>query len=239
MDIQKELTFLKEVTLGLFNKKEVAFNLCVKPYSKGGHLIEILIVNDNSTTSGNNQRLELYYTTSNNTVHVGLQNYAVSFDKITKTVDKEDILSYMKDLMNSSEGKEKKPFPEEDDAVDFYAILEALSSQVFSDKDLFEINSWRKTIYLYEALKVDYGTLVNALHVHGGIGSVSSMSSLHDITTTVELGTIPDTNRTHLMVQSNIANSPTYPAGIYENATVDMFVKSVIEQYQGAWNQKK
>lgn len=238
MDIQKEVTFFKEVTLGLFNKKEVSFNLCVKPHSKGGHLIEILIVNDDSTTSGNNQRLELYYTTSNNTVHVGLQNYAVSSDKITKTVDKEDIPSYMKDLMNSPIGKEKKPFPEEDDAVDFYAILEELSSKVFSD-DLFEINGWRKTIYLYEALKVGYGTLINALHVHGGVGSVSRISSLHDITTCVEFGTIPDTNRTHLMVQSNIATSPIYPAGVYNDATVDMFVKSVIEQYQGAWNQNK
>jgi hypothetical protein len=238
MTNQKEFDFLKEATTGLFNKKGVSFDFGAKPYSKGGHLVQILIVNGESSTHGNHQRLELSYLTSGDTIHVSLLNNSVAYDKVSKEVKKEEIQSYMEELLNSPRGKGEKPFSQENDVIDFYAILNSLSNQVFSN-DFFEFNGWRKTIYLHEELKVGYSTLINELHVHGGVGSVSNMGDLHDITTTIELGTKPDTNKTYLNVHSSIATSPKYPKGIYENATVDMFVQAIIEQYQGAWNQNK
>ncbi|PLS19349.1 hypothetical protein CVD28_02740 [Bacillus sp. M6-12] len=237
MDFQKELEFLKEATVGLFNKKGVSFDFGAKPYSTGGHVVRILIVNGDSSTHGNHQRLELSYLTAKDTIHVSLLNNSVTYEKVSKEVKKEVIQSYMNELLDSPRGKGEKSFSEENDVIDFYAILNTLSDQVFSN-DFFEFNSWKKTIYLHEELKVGYNALNNELHVHGGVGSVAKMGDLHDITASIELGTLPETNKTYMNVHSSIAPSPTYPKGVYEEATVDMFVQSVIEQYQGAWNKK-
>lgn len=237
MDIQKELIFLQDVTLGLLNKKGISFEVKTRPYADTEKVVTILIVNDKTSSSASYQRLQISYRTSEPTVNVRFSNN--SFDCISKEVSKEDTSSYIQDLLNSPKGKENKEISWEDDKVDFYDILRTLSHEVFSTNDFFELNVGKRTLYLRKRLGAEYDSLTDAFYVNGGVGSASDINGLHGITTTVEIGKLPKDDKTYLLVQSNIAESPVYPAGMHEDATFDMFAQSVIEQYQNAWNRKK
>ncbi|PGT90021.1 hypothetical protein [Bacillus thuringiensis] len=238
MNIKNELEFLHQVTLGLFNKKGISFDCCTRPFSKGGIQVKTLIVNDDSTGSGNYQRLEITYNTTGDTVYTKFSNNSL-FEFVTKEVPKEEAHHYLTDLLNSPAGKENKEILWTDGEIDFYDVLETLADQMFTSKELFEFNAWKKSIYLHDALNVGYRDLENEYHVHGGVGSAPNYDGLHTITTNVEMGTKPNDGGTYLQVYKDIAENPTYPRGVYENATLEMFVQAVIEQYQGAWNRTK
>lgn len=249
MDIMKELEFLKKVTLGLFNKKGVSFALNVQPSRENGRYFDILIVNDPTTTSGNVLRLKITYSTVSDNVRVNLEVNSHGFEfesyKVGEWVDKEGMETYLTNLLHEAKEKADNAFSEEDDAVDFYGILEQLSDDMFFTPDLFEFNGWKQEIYLHEDLgkkfpeyDIPYQSLVNVFHVHGGVGRVQRMADLHAITTSIELGTLPQNNKVYLDVHSTIAKDSTIPKGLYEDSSIEQFIQAVVEQYKGAWNKE-
>ncbi|MBQ0139388.1 MAG: hypothetical protein KBT36_08835 [Kurthia sp.] len=235
MDIQKELDFIKAVTVGLLNKKGISFDFGTRPRSDG-HLVRILIVNDVTSGGGNYQRIQLSHLTSSTDVHINFTNHFIAE---SHSVAKEDAPAFLKALLASPKGRENKEISSEDDVVDFYKIFATLSEQVFSLKESFELNHWKKDLHLYKTLNKGYNSL-DAYHVHGGVGSAANYDQLHCITTGIDFGTIPEDGKSYMQVYSDIAEGDTkYPLGLYENATADMFAQAITEQYQYAYNRTK
>lgn len=239
MNIQKELNFIKEITLGLLNKKGISFELGTRPLTTGdGHLIKILMVNAHSSIVANYQQIQISYITSKDFVFIHFLNGSDNVG--CGEIKKSEAPHFLKKLLDSKKGKERKEFSSEDDVIDFYNLFSTLSEQIFSSNDMFELNHWKADSRLSNALNREYNSLINPLHIHGGIGTVTNYDQLHTITTTIDFGTVPEDGTTYLGVHNNIADgTPKYPEGIYPNATLDMFLEAVIEQYQKAWNRTK
>jgi hypothetical protein len=244
MSNKTQLDFLQQVTLGLFNKKGTSFNLHTQPY---GHtekkIVKVLIVNDVTTSNGGVLHVEISYVTTHPTVVFTING--VNFETINKEVAKTEAVAFLKAVLKEVKYTEKNVFSRYNDKIDFYNILNELHKEVFGLDEKFEFNAWRKTIYMKDALTsklsqylIGYGTLTDSLHVHGGVGTVATMNEIHDITTTVELATVPQNGIAYLGLVKNIAKNPLTPPGIYDHGNVERFSNIVIEQFKNAWNKK-
>ncbi|MEC2463591.1 hypothetical protein P9X10_01570 [Bacillus cereus] len=237
MDKKNELDFIKQVSAGWFNKNGSSFNLVTSPRKDGGTSIHMLLVNDKSTVSANYQRIILDYNTVEEDVRFVISTSPFTDSKRVE-VSKQEAVTYLSNLIQSSDWGEK-PLNQEEGEVDFYNILEQLEEQVFSKKDLFEMNKWNSELYLHKQVEEEYGTMQNVYHVHGGVGNAPDHNGLHEITTTIELATSPTDSKTYLNIQRDITENEIGMQGLYEDATVEMFTKAVVEQFKGAWNRSK
>ena len=237
MDKQNELDFIKQVSAGWFNKNGSSFNFVTKPLKDGSTNVYMLLVNDKSTVSANYQRIQVNYNTVDEDVIFSILTSPFGKSKRVE-VSKQEAITYLSTFIQSPDWGEK-PLNQEEGEVDFYNILEQLEEQVFSKRDLFEINKWNSELYLHKQVGEEYGTMQNAYHVHGGVGNAPDINGLHDITTTIELATSPINGKTYLNVRRDLTENPMSMQGLYEDATPQMFVESIIEQYKGAWNRSK
>jgi hypothetical protein len=244
LDVKKELNFIQEVTLGLFNRKDTSFNIYTTPYNKKDfRSIDIMIVNAPITIRGGVLRLKLNYTTSDNHVYIELEG---SKSKVSKQLPKIEAKNFLINTLKESEALSEDIFNSEDIDFDFYTLLGNLSYEMFLSRDCFELNGWQSETYLHELLdeelpdiNVEYGDVKNTLHVHGGVGRVNDRKDLNSITTTIEIGMLPRNNEFYLGVFRPINLNADYSEGMHKGVTMDTFFSSVVEQYKGAWNLKK
>ncbi|PGF05297.1 hypothetical protein [Bacillus toyonensis] len=237
MDNQNQLDFIKQVSAGWFNKNDSSFNFYTKPLKDGSTNVYMLLVNEKSTVGANYQRIQINYNTKDE--YVDFSILLSPFGKSERVeVSKQEAVTYLSDLIQSPDWGEK-PLNQEEGEVDFYNLLEQLQDQVFHKEDIFEINKWNSELYLHKQVGEEYNAMQNIYHVHGGVGNAPDYNGLHDITTTIELATSPTDGKTYLNVRRDLTENPLSIRGLYEDATPQMFVDSILEQYKGAWNRSK
>lgn len=234
MNIKEELAFLKHISLGLFNKKYVEFSLKTRPTSEG-RIIDISLRDRRYTLVGNNIDLNMSYRVNKETVFIkrGV------FEK-GENVSKKEAVSYMKSLLLEQKQEYGSVYTRYNDKIDFYDFIKQMADQIFVSQDHFELNVCRgTTLYLHEKLGAKYNSMEEAIYIRGGVGTAANRSALRGITTTFEFGKNPADGIYYLGVFGSIVENPKRPVGLYPNATVDMVVETLFEQYQGAWNQKE
>lgn len=231
MNIKKELAFLKHISLGLFNKKHVRFELKTRP-TREGRMIDISLRDNRYTKVGNNIDLQISYQTNKDEVFVKRDMFGRG-----KNVPRKEAVSYIKTLLLEQKQEYGSVYTRLNDTINFYDILEKLSDQIFVSQDYFEMNVWRgTTIYLHEKLGTKFNSMEEEIHINGGVGTATNRSALGGITTTIEFAKNPADGICYLDVFRNIVEHPKRPIGLYPNATIDMVVETLLEQYQGAWN---
>lgn len=242
MNVKKEMDFLRAISLGLFNKKGVAFNLSVRPFDEGKQ-VQILIVNGDTPGHGNVLRLHITYRTNVDRVFLRLHidsagRSGFNEDWVNKEVPKAQAVESIKEMLHYAKDKADNKFSRYNGEVDYYTILSNLSKEIFVDEDLFELEAWSKGLHLRDVLKVPYNSLTRTYFVTGGIGGVANHNALHSATTTVEFGYNPQDSKSYLGVIKSINPNPKIPQGLHPNATIDMFAYSVLEQFKGAWTKQ-
>ena len=230
MNVQKELEFLKEVSLGLFDKKYVEFELKTRPY-ENARGIEIFIRDSRYTKVGNNLDLYISYRTDSDKIYT-----RPSIPNKTPYVPKEDAASHITSALLLKGKEYGSSYSNSKGNVDFYNIIEQLSDQIFTSPDFFELNISKKSLSLYKSLDLEYGSLIDPIKVYGGVGFANNVSDLNQKTTAFEFGKSPKDDKYYLGIFSNIVENPKRPAGTYSGDTIDLFIETLLEQFKGAWN---
>ena len=231
MNIKKELAFLKHISLGLFNKKYVRFELKTRP-TREGRMIDISLRDNRYTKVGNNIDLQISYQTNKDEVFVKRDMFGGG-----KNVPRKEAVSYIKSLLLEQKQEYGSVYTRYNDTINFYDILEKLSDKIFVSQDYFEMNVWRgTTIYLHEKLGAKFNSMKEEIHINGGVGTAANRNTLRGITTIIEFAKNPADETYYLGVFGNIVEHPKRPAGLYPNATTDIVVETLLEQYQSAWN---
>lgn len=228
MNSQKELNFIKEATIGLFNRKGSSFEICVDG-SKDNRKVNILLVSADSTVVGNAIRLELIYSTSSDKIIVVRENIAVPTHE---TLMKVDVADYVSNLMETDK---EYSYQEENGDVDYYEILEELSEDIFDSNLDFELHAWSSEIFLFHEIGVGIDTdrTINPYHVHGCIGYIDhNNGQANSITTTIEMAESPIDGKTYVgLIRSVTSESKKVFEGNANN-----FKTMVIEQFKNAHN---
>lgn len=228
---KKESAFLRQVTLGLFNKKGVQFRLTSAPWGgrEGGKFINIDIRFD-SYKVGERLSVEISYVTSEDTVSVAVKDESFGNPRdIWKKVPKGEAPIFIKNWLAHIKKTKNKAFSRYNDQVDYYAILDRLSFDIFEVDDVFEIHAWKKTtdIDIYFGLR-EKG-LTNKLGVSGAIGSQHNRLK-KGVTFSVEFANKDDDKKNYLHLKS-VVRDGKYPVGMHANATLDMFTTAILDQY--------